>query len=399
MRHPHEAAFAAIDDPGRPDAVAKQHAQGKLTARERITALSDEGSFREIGALASGTGPSGSPIPADGVVAGTALIDQRPVAVLASDFTAAGGSNGAVGNEKVRRLGEIAATRGIPLVSLLDGGGHRIHEGLDARAFAVGVDVQELHTRLSGWVPMVAAVLGPGYGAPTLSASLCDYVVAVRGIATLGMAPPPLVRAATGEELDESISGPDQQAAYGNIDVALDDEHEACDAIRWYLACLPANADAPLPVEAPVAPDPAAEAALDETVSADPRRAYDMHEVIAGLVDEDSHVELRPAYARNMITTLARIEGRPIGIIANQPAHLAGMLDTPACDKAARMASLCDAFGIPILVVIDCPASRSAPRPSGPAWAARACGSRRRWPARPCRRSPSWLARGTAVAT
>jgi propionyl-CoA carboxylase beta chain len=352
---PHEAALAAVLDDGRPEAVAKQHARGKLTARERIDALVDPGSFREIGALTAGTGPDGKPVPADGAVCGTADIDSRPVVVVASDFTAAGGSSGAVGNEKIRRVCTIAATRGIPVVMLMDGGGHRIHEGLDAKEFAIGVDVQHLYTRLSGWVPLVAAILGPGYGAPTLTGSLCDYVVAVRGLATLGMAPPPLVKAATGEELDEAVSGPDAQAAFGNIDVAVDSEEEAFDAIRVYLDALPSNAEAPLPVRAPDPPAARAARALDAVVSADPRAAYDMYDVIAGIVDEDSEVDLHPAFAPNLVTVLARVEGQPIGIVANQPAVRAGMLDAAACAKASRLVSLCDAFGIPVLTLIDLP--------------------------------------------
>ena len=352
---PHEIALAAVLDEGRPDAVAKQHARGKLTARERITALVDEGTLREIGALTAGTGPDGRPVPADGVVCGTAAIDERPVAVVASDFTAAGGSSGAVGNAKIERLCTIAATRGIPVVMLMDGGGHRIHEGLDAKEFAIGVDVQHLHTRLSGWVPLVAAILGPGFGAPTLTASLCDYVVAVRGIATLGMAPPPLVKAATGEELDESVSGADAQARFGNLDAVLDTEQEAFDAIRLYLDMLPSNAEAALQLRRAEPPVARAAELLDATVSADPRAAYDMYAVLAGLVDEDSEVDLRPAYAPNMVTMLARIEGNPIGIVASQPAVRAGQLDAAACAKASRLVSLCDAYSIPVLTVIDLP--------------------------------------------
>ncbi|WP_145726718.1 acyl-CoA carboxylase subunit beta, partial [Nocardioides sp. J9] len=285
-----------------------------------------------------------------------ARIDDRPVVVAATDYTVAGGSNGLIGNEKHRRACEIAATRGIPLVLLLDGGGHRIHEGLDARDFAGGFDIQEMQTRLSGWVPMVAAILGPGYGQPTIAASLCDYVVAVRGIATAGMAPPALVRAATGESTDaEAVNGPDAQATYGTIDMAVDTEDEALDAIRWYLDLLPSNAEAELPLEVTALPRADAAAAIDDAVPANLRQGYDMAEVIAGIVDEDSEVELKAGFAPNLITMLARIEGRTIGIIANQPMHRAGMLDAAGADKAAHMVSLCNAFGIPVLVLIDLP--------------------------------------------
>ncbi|MFE6922051.1 acyl-CoA carboxylase subunit beta [Nocardia sp. NPDC057663] len=358
MEYPHERRHNDVLDAARPEAVAKQHARGKLTARERIALLVDPDSFYEIGALAVPDpmpGPAES-VPADALVTGTGRIDGRPAVVIATDFTAAGGSNGVVGNEKLRRSWEIAAARGIPVVMLFDGGGHRLQEGLDARTFAGGFDIQQVQTRLSGWVPMVAAILGPGFGQPTLTASLCDYVVAVRGTASLGMAPPALVRAATGEEIDaESLYGADAQAGFGTIDLAVDTEEDALDALRWYLELLPANADQPPPTEHPTGPDPEAATRLDTVVPANLRVGYDMDLVIAGLVDEESRVDLKSAYAPNVITALARIEGRPIGIVANQPLHLAGTLDAPGARKAAHLISLCDAFAIPILVLMDLP--------------------------------------------
>jgi acetyl-CoA carboxylase carboxyltransferase component len=354
----HERHAAEGLDASRPGAVERQHSRGKLTARERVAMLTDAGSFQEIGALArpQGAGPDGQAIPGDGIVTGVADIDGRPAVVLATDFMSAGGSNGIVGNEKQRRAWEIAATRGIPVVMLFDGGGHRIQEGLDARTFAGGFDIQETQARLSGWVPMVAAILGPGFGQPTLAAALCDYVVAVRGIASVGMAPPALVKAATGEDVAESgINSADSQASYGTIDLALDTETEALDALRHYLSLLPSNSDAPLPVLAAEEPEAGALQDLDAVVPENLRQGYDMQVVIAGMVDEDSGVELKAAYAQNMITTLARIGGRPIGIIANQPLRQAGMLDAAAADKAAHLLSLCDAFAIPVLVLMDLP--------------------------------------------
>lgn len=354
---PHEERRRALLDDARPDQVAKQHSRGKLTARERIALLTDEGTFVEIGALARPeVGPDGKEIPADGIITGTALIDGRPAAIAASDYTAAGGSNGMLGNEKARRCIEIAATRGIPLVSLFDGGGHRITEGLDARDFAGGIDIQELATRLSGWVPIVCAFLGPGYGQPALSGAIADYAVAVRGIATIGMAPPALVKAATGEDVDEqAMFGADAQAEFGTLDLVVDDEADAMLALRVFLATLPPNAEAPLPVEHGLKPELEAARRLDTVVPADPRAGYDMNDVIAGLVDEDSEVELKSGFARNMITSLATVDGHPIGIIASQPTVLAGALDADAADKAAHLASLCDAFGIPVLLLIDQP--------------------------------------------
>jgi len=354
---PHEHSRRALLDEARPEAVARQHARGKRTARERIAMLTDAGTFAELGALAQPEpGPDGATIPGDGVVTGTALIDGRPAVVIATDFTAAGGSNGLLGNAKQKRCLELAATRGIPVVMLLDGGGHRIHEGLDARDFAGGFDIQEMTTRLSGWVPLVAVLLGPGYGQPTIAAALCDYVVAVRGIATAGMAPPALVKAATGEDADvDALFSADAQAGFGTVDLVVDDEADALVALRIYLATLPPNAEAPLPHEPGLDPEPDAARALDTVVPADLQVGYDMDDVIAGLVDADSIVELKAGYARNVITALATIDGHPIGLVANQPLVLAGALDAGAANKAAHLVSLCDAFGLPVLVLMDLP--------------------------------------------
>lgn len=354
----HQERHRALLDDARAAEVERQHRRGKLTARERIALLADAGTFVEIGALARPVepGPDGQAIHGDGIVTGTALIDGRPAVVIASDFTAAGGSNGLVGNEKQRRCWEIAASRGIPVVMLLDGGGHRIHEGLDARDFAGGFDIQETLTRLSGWVPLVAAILGPAYGQPTLAAALCDYVVAVRGISMIGMAPPALVKAATGESPDtEALFSADAQAGFGTIDLAVDDEEDALLALRVYLATLPANAEAPPPHESGHHPEPPAAQALDSVIPSDLSVAYDMHDVIAGLVDEDSQVELKSGFARNIVTTLGTIDGRPLGLVANQPLVRAGALDAAAADKAAHLVSLCDAFGLPVLVLMDLP--------------------------------------------
>ena len=355
---PHEASHRAVLDEARPSAVGRQHAKGKWTARERIAHLVDEGSFREFGAIArpETNGDGTEPLHADALITGLALIDGRPVVLMASDFTVAGGSNGVIGNEKQRRCWELAGTRGIPVVMLWDGGGHRIQEGLDARIFAGGFDIQQAQARLSGWVPMVAAMLGPAYGQPTLAAALCDYVVAVRGVAALGMAPPALVAAATGEQVDvEALYGADAQAAYGNIDLAVDTEEEALDALRWFLAVMPRNCEADLPRETGEQPSPVHARRLDDAVPANLRAGYDMHDVLAGIVDFESEVELKAAYAPNMITVLARIEGRPVGVLANQPCEKAGMLDAGAAAKAAHLVSLCDAFGLPIVVVMDLP--------------------------------------------
>ncbi|WP_157951421.1 acyl-CoA carboxylase subunit beta [Rhodococcus opacus] len=354
----HEVAERAGSDEGRRDAIARQHSRGRRSARERIDLLVDPGTFCEIGALArpSADGRDGLPLYADAIVTGVGSVDGRPAVIISTDFTVAGGSNGELGNEKLRRSWEIAATRGIPVIMLFDGGGHRIDEGLDGRDFGGGFDFQQVLARLSGWVPLVAAILGPAYGQPALTASLCDYVVAVRGHAEVGMAPQRVVRAATGEEVQPNGTySADAQASFGGVDLAVDDETEALLELRLYLATMPSNANASLPSESGLQPEPGAAAVLDSLVPAESRRGYDMQRVIAGIVDRDSQVEFKTAYAQNMITMLATIDGMPIGIVANQPLVRAGMLDAGAARKAARLVSLCDAFALPVLILMDLP--------------------------------------------
>jgi propionyl-CoA carboxylase beta chain len=353
------AAYTAVGDDARAEKVAKQHARGKLTARERVAVLTG-GRFFEFGALA-GPGPAANgaaPLvaPGDGVVTGIGYVDGRPVALAAFDFTVLGGSNGATGMAKLERCAERALLDRIPLVMLMDGGGHRMQEALDSRLAAPGSRLLLRLTDLSGHVPLVAAMLGPGFGAPANLAACCDLVVIARGIGTLGLSSSPLVRAATGEVVtDEELGGADVQAGRGVVDLATDDEAEALDAIRLYLSYLPSWADG----DAVLAPGPhhpgATSERIDTLVPANPRQGYDVRDVVEAMADEETVFELKPSYAPNIVTALARIGGRPVGVVANQPLRLAGALDSPACEKAARFVATCDAFGLPLVILIDMP--------------------------------------------
>jgi acetyl-CoA carboxylase carboxyltransferase component len=348
-------------DDARPEAVARQHALGKLTARERIARLLDDGSFRELGGLVqpSRATPDTADVvaPADGVVTGTGRIDGRPAVVMASDFTVLGGSNGTVGELKVERCARLALDHGLPFVMLLDGGGHRIQEGLDSRHFAWGHTLFGVLGALSGWAPVVAAIMGPGFAGPSNFASLADFVVMVRETATMGVAGPALVKAGTGEEVDaQTLGGPREQAHRNGIaDLVADDEDACLHALRTYLSFLPSNAREAPPRTEPREPPAEVAASIGDVVPFDTRRAYDVRAVIAGLVDGAETLEVKPRFARNIVTTLARIDGRPVGIVANQAAHLAGTLDTPACEKAAHFISVCDAFGLPLVFLVDVP--------------------------------------------
>lgn len=354
------AAEQSVRDDAREGAFVKQRAAGKLTARERIALLADPGTFRESGNLVSPSRETqrytgDRPVPADGMIVGACLVDGRQVAVAAIDFSVLGGSIGTIGTQKFGRQIERARSSGTPLVMLLEGGGHRIQEGLDSRHFAGGYPLFRLFPGLSGWIPVVTAVLGPGFAGPSNFAAMSDFVVTRRGISQLGIAGPALVKAATGEDRDaESLGGAIVHADKSGIaDLALDSDEAAIRAIRDYLSFLPSNAQHQPPMlETVTEPEPAD---LTEIVPLNLRRPYDVRHVIRAVVDDGSVFELKPTYARNIVTAFARIGGRAVGIIANQPMHMAGALDTPACEKGAHFVSVCDAFGLPLVYLIDVP--------------------------------------------
>ncbi|WP_218508374.1 acyl-CoA carboxylase subunit beta [Variovorax sp. dw_308] len=348
-------------DAARPAAIARQHALGKLSARERIALLVDHGSFHEFGGLVEPKRDTfdteSLQAPSDGVLTGYASIDGRPVCLCAFDFTVLGGSNGRIGETKVERMATHALEHGCPMVLLLDGGGHRIQEGLDSRHFAQGSRYFQIAVALSGWVPTVAVVMGPGFAGPSNFAALCDFVVMVRGTSTMGIAGPALVAAATGETTDkDALGGAAVQADLNGLaDIAAGDDAEAIEYVRDYLAFLPSNARLPVPTKAPREPDAEFERGLLDVMPDNPRKPYDICDVIRGVVDEGSLFQIKPGFAPNLVTGFARIQGRAVGIVANQPMHLAGTLDAKACEKGAHFVSVCDGFGLPLVYLVDLP--------------------------------------------
>ena len=355
-----EALKLALLDDARLAAMAKRVRDGKMSARARIAKLTDTGSFLETGGLAKphhdNPWNAGLEAPADGVIVGSGLVDGRPVSLVAHDFTVHGGSTGIAGSLKNNTAIERATQGGMPLVMMLEGGGHRIQDGQNSRHFAAGTRVFHLLGQNSGWTPMAMAILGPGFAGPTNYASMADFVVMVRGQSQMGMAGPALVKAGMGEDLDkEALGGAAVQAdKNGLADLAVADEAEAIEATQRFLSYLPSNANAPLPIATAVAPSLSADV-LSQTVPANPRKAYDVRDVIDGLVDGGSRFELKPNYAANIVTMFARLDGRPVALIANQPKRRAGMLDARASEKAARFAALADAFGLPLITLIDVP--------------------------------------------
>jgi acetyl-CoA carboxylase carboxyltransferase component len=359
-----------VSDERRPKAVEKQHGMDKLTARERVGYLCDDGTFQEIGALA-GPHPATdetaewdrSDAPADGVVTGLGEIESRSVAIVATDFTVKGGSVGHNGLTKMKRVLRLALRRGFPAVLLHDGGGHRIQEALDARPFAHGDPsgpngVLETLTKMSGWVPLVSAMMGPGFAAPTNFAAACEFVAMVEGTSTLGVAGPALVESALGIEITkEELGG----ARFHTAETGMADRRyasdEAClDGIREYLSYFPRNAErSPPRTDSFTAPSEDAVARLSEVIPNNPKKSYEVFDLIEGIVDGESFFEIKPDYGRNLTTGYARVEGRPVGVVANNPRIKAGTFDVPASDKVSHFISVCDAFGIPLLFLADVP--------------------------------------------
>jgi propionyl-CoA carboxylase beta chain len=358
------AAKGKVLDEGRPEAVARQHALGKLTARERVALLCDPGSFIEYGMLA--TPPEaeteamrGLDAPADGVVTGIGKVQGRPVAVGSWDYTVLGGSNGTVGGEKAYRLLELALRHGFPLILMGDGGGHRIQEGLDGRHFASGGvrDFFSIQARMSGWAPMVSAFMGPGFAAASNFAAQCDFVPMVKGTSTMGIAGPEIVKGALGADISKEALGGSKfhTSETGMADMELESDEACLEAIRTFLSYFPSNASQAPPVLEGTDPADRREEALLNMVPESRKKAYDMHRIVAGVADMGSLFEIKPSFARNILTILGRMNGRPVGFVCNQPAHMAGVIDTRAVDKAARFISLCDAFNLPLIFFIDTP--------------------------------------------
>ncbi len=356
-----EQAKHKVMDEGRPEAVDKRRSRNLMTARERVAALADKDSFVEFGALAEPERNNNLNrdlvAPADGVITGTGKIAGRTVNISSFDFTVYGGSMGKVGSEKNNRLIERSVNHGMPLVYLLEGGGHRIQDGMNAAHFASASPVFYLMSKLSGWVPLVTAMMGPGFAGPTNYASIADFVVMVKGIATMGMAGPALVKAGTGQDIDkEELGGSRLQAdKQGIADLAVDTEEECLRAVKKFLSYLPSNADFPPPRLDANSPAGGLQEDLLDLVPADRRKTYDVRKVVQIIADKYSVFELKPGYARNIVTSFVRLAGRPVGFIANQPMRKGGIIDSAASEKAAHFIALCDAYGLPLVYLIDVP--------------------------------------------
>ncbi len=331
---------------GGAERLARRHAEGRLDARGRVAALVDDGTFREIGTLAG-------PVPADAIVAGVAAIDGRPVAVGAEDFTVMGGSIGPAATRKRWRLADIAARERIPLVMLLEGAGHRPPTKGDTRGG--GPNDLQAQARLSGRVPMVCGVMGPSAGHGAITALLSDFSVMTPD-AAIFTAGPPVVKASLGEDTDKmSLGGPDVAIPAGTVHNLASGDADLLGLLRRYLSYFGSSA-----WEHPPWRDTGdtAARACDEIlgiVPRDNRRAYDMGEVIAHVVDNGEMLAVQPGYGPSLLCGLARIGGHAVGVVANQPAVMAGAIDTAAADKGAHFISVCDSFHLPLVFLTDNP--------------------------------------------
>jgi methylmalonyl-CoA decarboxylase subunit alpha len=341
--------------------LSRQKERGKLDARARLDLLLDPKTFCEIGLLATHLGKLDSPTPADGVICGTGFIESRPVCVASYDFTVLGGSIGPVGERKVARLRELALRERIPMIWLVDSAGARLSADPEEAAWITSfADTGYLFREqvvMSGVVPLVAAMVGPGAAGTAYIPGLADFVPMVRGTSSLAIGGPYLVKSIVGEDVTEEALGGSKvhTEVSGVADLEAANDAECLAAVRDYLSYFPSRAGEKPPRPTPSDPAERREEALLDIVPENPRQAYDVHKVIAAIVDGGRLFEIKPRWARNIVTGLARIDGWSVGIVANNPMQAGGVLDVNAADKAARFVNLCDAFEIPLVFLQDVP--------------------------------------------
>jgi methylmalonyl-CoA decarboxylase subunit alpha len=345
---------------GGEEKIAQQHERDKLTARERLGLLIDEGTFTELGIHGrphfSQRAMEGREAPADGVVTGYGKVDGRLACVAAYDFTVMAGSMGMTGELKVARLRGLALGKRIPMIWLLDSAGARIQEAAGS-LFAGSGHLFREEVVMSGVVPQIAALMGPCAAGTAYIPGLADFVPMVKGRGSMALAGPHLTKAVTGEDVTQEELGGSRVhtrvSGVGDLEVGSD---EACiQAIKDYLSFFPQNCEEPPPRREPSDPVDRMDDDLLDIIPDSPRHPYDMYEVIRRIVDGGEWFDLKPRWARTIITCLARMGGRPVGIVANQPRHLGGILENDSADKAARFINLCDAYGIPLLFLMDVP--------------------------------------------
>ena len=353
-----EARIAEALRGGGEKRIASQHGKGKLTARERVGLLLDEGSFQEIGQLvthrSTAFGLDKQTFLGDGVITGFGSIDGRLVYVFSQDFTVLGGSLAEAHAQKICRIMDLAMQNGAPVIGLNDSGGARIQEGVVS--LAGYADIFYRNVRASGVVPQISAILGPCAGGAVYSPALTDFVVMTEGTSYMFVTGPNVVRTVTHEEVSsEELGGASTHASKSGVaHFAIPNELEALRELRRLMSYLPQNCEEE-PPRLPYAPGDERRPQLDDIIPDNPNQPYDIRAVLNAVIDPDSSMEVHADYARNMVIGFARVAGRTVGCVANQPTVLAGVLDIDASIKAARFVRFCDAFNIPLLVFVDVP--------------------------------------------
>jgi len=340
-------------------AVARHKEKGKLTARERMDLLFDPGTFREIDMFVThrcvNFGMQEVDIPSDGVVTGHGLVEGRQVFAFAQDFTARAGSLGEMHAKKICKVMDLALKAGVPFVGLNDSGGARIQEGVDALSGYGQIFYR--NSLASGVIPQVSAIMGPTAGGAVYSPAMTDYIFMVKNSSYMFITGPEVIKSVTGEEITfEDLGGAmAHNEKSGVAQFACESDQDALDQIKKLLSYLPSNNMEDPPIvntgDSPKRVDPA----LDALIPDSPNQSYDIKDVIRSLVDNGEFFEPHEFFARNMVTCFARLNGRSVGIIANQPKELAGCLDINASDKATRFIRFCDAFNVPLLTIADVP--------------------------------------------
>ncbi|MDN3354740.1 acyl-CoA carboxylase subunit beta [Actinomadura sp. DC4] len=340
-------------------AVQRQHALGKRTARERLGLLLDEDSFVEIGTYrrhqAQGLKMGGSRPYTDGVITGSGTVDGRQVFVYAQDFTIFGGSLGAAHAAKIHRLMDLALEAGAPLIGLNDSGGARIQEGVGALDGYGGIFHRSVQA--SGVIPQISVVLGPCAGGAAYSPALADVTFMVWDTAQLYLTGPDVVEAVTGERVTHAeLGGAEVHGTHSGVATFVHEDEESCLAdVRHLLSLLPSNNLEPPPAAEERGATTDERPRLAEIVPVEAGKPYDMRAVVAEIVDDGDFLEFHTEWARNVVCLLARVDGEVVGVVGNQPIVLAGVLDADAAQKAARFVRFCDAFGIPLVTLVDVP--------------------------------------------
>jgi propionyl-CoA/long-chain acyl-CoA carboxylase carboxyl transferase subunit len=360
-----ERRLQAATHAGSERAVEKQHAAGKMTARERIEALLDPGSFTELDELArhrsTNFGMESKRPFGDGVVTGHGTVDGRPVCVFSQDVTVFGGSLGEVYGEKIVKVLDLAMKTGAPIVGINEGGGARIQEGVVSLGLYAEIFRRNVHA--SGVIPQISLVMGAAAGGHVYSPALTDFVVMVDQTSQMFITGPDVVKTVTGEDvtLEELGGARTHNTKSGVAHYLAEDEADALDYVKALLSHLPSNNLDPLPVVEVPPVDTTADGVTDEDRELDtfvPDSAntpYDMHTVIEHVLDDGEFLEVQPLFAPNIVVGFGRVEGRPVGVVANQPTQFAGTLDIDASEKAARFVRTCDAFNVPVLTFVDVP--------------------------------------------